>query len=456
MAKNYYKKYIVTELPSPDLRFAVLRICIAFCILFALTLFIDIQVKHGLLTLPNWFSIGDIDDARTVLSAIIGAVSTVLGLVFSVVLLVLSVAGSQFGPRLLRLFILDQKGETTIGLFSATFLFSLFTMVVMRSNNNYEFVPHLTTFTAAILMIVSFASLITFSQRIRTGIQTGNLIARVTADLSGSLANYIALRKYKNERMISSSEDPLVLRQNCYDLGYPILAVQAGYLQAINYGKIIAEAAKANVVVAMKVHPGNFVIKGTVIAYILPAQENLSFIRCINSALFIGPNRSLTQDPEFAFSQIVEVGARALSPAVNDPFTAIACIDWLANNILSLSELPETGDAWLDEKGQIRLLELDIKFPRLVRAAFDMIREAAAKDPSVLIRLLQNFSRIGPHFKNNEHRAALMRQVRATKELIDLQSFTDCDLEDMQAFYIKASEALQPLHYHPHESGSPS
>lgn len=445
MSKHRYKEYDTDEPVTTDLRLAVLGICLMASVLFALTLFIDIQAQKGLIPLPSWLSIGNVEDARVMLSSILQAVSTVLGLVFSVVLLVLSMAASQFGPRLLRRFILDQNGQGTIGLFSATFLFSLFALVVARAENGHEFVPQLTTITAVALMIASFAALIAYSQSIRKEIQAGNLIARVTEDLSRAIANYIALRKTCAEENATNTpvENPAILRQRCADEGYPILASNAGYLQAIDYDSLIATATANDAVISLKIHSGNFIISGTVLAHIIPAEKGELLVQSINNALRIGPNRTITQDPEFAFAQIVEIGIRALSMAINDSFTGIACVDWLSNNILSLVNLPETGESWQDKTGHTRLIEIPVKYPRLVGAAFDMMRESGADNPSILIRMLQNFTRMGPHFKSNAQRDAIMRQVTAIRELADLQSFTSIDLNDIINWYNQACEALK-------------
>jgi len=445
VSQHNYNEHDTDEPVVTDLRLAVLGICFLVCILFAMTLFIDVQVQKGNIPLPKWVSVGNVDDARILLSSILQAVSTVLGLVFSVVLLVLSMAATQFGPRLLRRFIIDQNGQGTIGLFAGTFLFSLFTLVAVHVKNGQEFVPQITAITAVILMILSFGALIFFSQSIRKEIQTGNLIARVDEDLANAITNYTALRQVlaKNNANISAEESTLVVHKRCLEEGYPLLADNAGYLQSIDYGKLITAATAVDAVIALKIRPGHFIITGTVLAHIIPAQKASLLTKSIKDALRVGPNRTLTQDLEFAIAQIVEVGIRALSPAVNDTFTGIACVDWLTNSISILVDLPDSGESWQDTMGRTRLIEVPVKFPRLVSAAFDMIREAGENNPAILIRLLQNFTRLGPHLKNNSQREAVMRQVTAVRELMDMQPFTQTDLKDLLEMYGNAREALK-------------
>lgn len=428
------------------MRIVVLIICLIICALFAVTLFIDIVAQRYRILLPDWFSIGNVDDARVILSTIIEAVSTVLGLVFSVVLLVLSMAASQFGPRLLRRFILTYNGEMTIGLFAGTFLFSLMTLVVVHMKNGHEFVPQLTIITSCILIILSFAALICFSQRIRTGIQTGNLVSKLYQDLLKGVNDYVALRKvHALENAKFAGGDSAALREKCVTEGYPILARAHGYLQAIDHVSIIKAATRADTTILLMLHPGEFVIAGTILAYVIPTDKGGLFSSVINEAFTVGANRTLTQDPDFAFAQIIEIGIRALSPAINDTFTGIACVDWLSDMIMSLVELPETGDSWFDNNGHIRLIVIPMKFPRLVRSAFDMIREAGATNPAVLIRLLHNFARIAPHLKSHDQRAAFMRQITAINDHAESNEFTSVDLEDIKRFHHHVCKALNSI-----------
>ncbi|QMT59503.1 DUF2254 domain-containing protein [Legionella sp. PC997] len=443
MSHNY-SEFDADARSGTDLRIAVLGICLLACALFALTIFLDVQSHKGYIKYPSWLSIGDVDDARVMLVAIIGAVSTVLGLVFSVVLLVLSMASTQFGPRLLRRFIIEQNGQGTIGLFSSTFLFSLFTLVVVRYQDGHEFVPHLTTLTAVLMMILSFAALITFSQNIRKEIQTGNLIAKVDEDLTRVITNYVALRKARTKESanIAPEEHPEVLRKRSLNESYSVLASNPGYLQSINYSKLIKAATREDAVIILKVRPGHFVITETTLADIIPNEKGPILIKTIHETLRIGPNRTLPQDPEFAMAQIVEIGIRALGDAINDTFTGIACVDWLTNNISVLVDLPETGESWQDGAGRTRLIEMPVTFSHLVGAAFDMIRESGGKNPAILIRMLQNFTRIAPHLRSDKQRAAIMRQITAIREFVDLHPFTRTDMKDMIEIYDKACAAL--------------
>src|SRR5213593_2876377 len=168
---------------KPDLWRVPLVMCLATVLLFLITVQVDWAAAQGQVTLPRWLSVGGPDDARAILGAMLGAVSTVLALIFSVALLVLSMAVSQFGPRILYRFVRDAITQVTIGLFLASFVHTLLTFVVTRQAGASHFVPQLTICTCVVLVGASFGFLVIFSHRIAMSIQTQNVVARIVADL---------------------------------------------------------------------------------------------------------------------------------------------------------------------------------------------------------------------------------------------------------------------------------
>src|SRR5262249_16890005 len=125
--------------------------------LFGLTLIPDVLDKYGVIRLPSWLTMGSIDDARAILSATMGAVATVLALIFSVALLVLSMVATLFGPRLLYRFLQDWVTQVTIGLFMGTFIYICLVFLVTHQDPQSSFVPQVSLITAWILVVVSFA-----------------------------------------------------------------------------------------------------------------------------------------------------------------------------------------------------------------------------------------------------------------------------------------------------------
>src|ERR1700678_476787 len=160
-----------------------LQLSLVAVALFGITLIPDILDKYGVIHIPSWLTMGSIDDARAILSAMMGAVATVLALIFSVALLVLSMVATLFGPRLLYRFLDDVVTQATIGLFMATFIYLCLVFLVTHSDSHSTFIPQVSLITSWFLVITSFGFLIYYSHRIATSIQNPDMIARIVDDM---------------------------------------------------------------------------------------------------------------------------------------------------------------------------------------------------------------------------------------------------------------------------------
>src|SRR5271167_2146008 len=164
-----------------------LQLSLVAVALFGLTMIPDILDKYGIIHIPSWLTMGSIDDARAILSATMGAVSTVLALIFSVALLVLSMVATLFGPRLLYRFLQDWVTQFTIGLFMASFIYLCLVFLVTHQDANSTFVPQISLITSWFLVVGSFAFLVYYSHRIAASIQNPDMIARIVDDLHPSV-----------------------------------------------------------------------------------------------------------------------------------------------------------------------------------------------------------------------------------------------------------------------------
>ena len=434
------------------LRSDLWRVPLAMCggavVLFLITIGIDSAAAHQWIALPAWLSIGGIDDARAILGAMLGAVSTVLALIFSVALLVLSMAANMLGQRLMYRFIRDGITQVTIGLFLATFLQILLTFVVTRGGEIHTFVPQVTLLTSVLLTCASFGCLVVYSHRVAMSIQTDNVVARIVADLDRLLivASHSWSVAARQARPISSQPssggDYAALWRRCIDEGGHIVATQSGYLERIRYDALITAAEQAEAVVRLAYRPGEFVMKGSVLAYVLPADRAADLTNAVVEAVSIGKFRTLEQDLEFAIAQLVEIALRALSPAINDTFTGIRCVDRLGDALREFAGIPTFDGVWRTPAGTMRLLERPMQFPWLVKAAFDKIRQAAVGTPAVMIRMLETCARLAPFLTMPEHRKALLDQVEAIWESAAGASLVRVDRADVEAAYRTAQKAL--------------
>ena len=160
-----------------------LQLALAAVALFGITLIADILDEYGVIHIPSWLPMGSIDDARAILSAMMGAVATVLALIFSVSLLVLSMVSTLFGPRLLYRFLQDWVTQVTIGLFMGTFVYICLVFLVTHQGQQSTFIPQISLITSWVLVVLSFGFLVYYSHRVAASIQNPDMIGAIADDL---------------------------------------------------------------------------------------------------------------------------------------------------------------------------------------------------------------------------------------------------------------------------------
>jgi uncharacterized membrane protein len=335
-----------------------------------------------------------------------------------VTLLVFSTAANQFGPRLMPRFLRDRSMQVTLGLFLATFLYCLAAFVFTGHRGNAAFVPQLTLLTTVGFVFTSFGYLLVYNNQVAQAIQTNNVLPHIVEDL------YAAISELATPRVIETAVGPAPqtvetaekLWNRCAAEGSPILATTSGYVQRINHAWLVHAADRRDVVVHMAFRPGQFVLEGEALAHVLPAAHGAEMAAEIHGAVMLGQHRTLEQDIEFAFAQLSEIAIRALSPAINDTYTGLICIDWLGDALRMMVGFPMSDGAWRTRQGQLRLLIPPLRLEQIIRCAFDLIRQAGASSPAVTIRLLQTFARLAPQLQNMEQRRAVLEEAEAVRE----------------------------------------
>jgi uncharacterized membrane protein len=205
----------------------------------------------------------------------------------------------------------------------------------------------------------------------------------------------------------------------------------------------VLAAARLDAVVHVLFRPGQFVLEGEILGCVYPKARGTALDALVRSHVTLGRHRTLVQDAEFGLAQIVEIGIRALSPAVNDTFTGVACIDWLGDALLVFAGLPEFNGCWHDREGKVRVCVRPIGLDRLVRMAFDQMRQAGADNPAVLIRILDTIRRLGPRMPGDGTKKALARQADAVREVAIAKGLVKLDLEDIEAAWLRVGLATE-------------
>ncbi len=412
-----------------------LRLSLAAIALFGITMIPDALDANGWIHIPSWLTMGSIDDARAILSAMMGAVATVLALIFSVALLVLSMVSTLFGPRLLSRFLQDWVTQATIGLFMGTFLYVCLCFLVTHQDANSRFVPQISLLTSWVLVVGSFGFLVFYSHRVAASIQNPDMIARIVDDLHPAVVG--SRVQAESEGTGAPPDDETVLRRA--ESGAIVLCPKTGYLQHLDHGALVAAARDAGALLVFRFRVGQFVFRGERFASIVSATAAPRLAPLIARHAAIGRHRTLTQDSEFGIAQIVEIGIRALSPAVNDTFTGVACVDWLADALLLLAENPPLEGNWYDISGELRVWIPPVRLERLAKLAFDQIRQASASTPAVLIRQLEVIHRIAPRVPEAARRV-LAEEADAILETAS--ALVEWDRRDLDAAYARATTTL--------------
>ena len=224
------------------------------------------------------------------------------------------------------------------------------------------------------------------------------------------------------------------------ETGAVVACRASGYMQHVEHGALVAAARAADALVVLRFRPGQFVLRGEPLAAIVPASAAAQLEGRVDRHVAIGRHRTLEQDSEFGIAQIVEIAIRALSPAVNDTFTGVACVDWLGDALLALAEKPPLDGNWYDAGGALRVWVPAVRIDRLVKLAFDQIRQASATTPAVLIRQLDMIRRLAPRMPERA-KTALADQLDAIRDTASPE-LAALDRRDLDAAHARAAAAL--------------
>jgi uncharacterized membrane protein len=305
-------------------------------LLFFVTQHLDQATRTSLESLPILFS-GGSSAARSVLSAISGSVITVVATVFSLTIVALQLASSQYSPRVLRNFTSDRGVQLVLGAYIATFLYSLLVLRIIRSpaGATEAFVPKISVTVAILLALACVGLLVYFVSHIATIIQSSTIVQRAHTDAARTIANLEDLDGCPAGEETSEDPpagDPLVLR-----------AQRSGYVQHVDV-EALAEAltgdeAAGKTTVEVPSGPGRFVPAGSTVLKVWPARELTERAEeGAHGALVLGRERSFQGDFAFGLRQLSDIALKGLSPAVNDPTTAMQAMDRMEAIFVALGE----------------------------------------------------------------------------------------------------------------------
>lgn len=383
---------------------------------------------------PTFFYYANPDNIRTFLGVCATSILGVAGVTFSITIASLTLASQQYGPRLLRNFMQDRFNQTVLGIFIATFLYSVSVLQFTSSMEVEGVRPIISMTTLMALMVVDLLALVFFIHHIAMSIQADAIINSVNTELRSYILSFFP----------DEYDDASLLPQGASELapdfqinGQTVLTKQSGYLQVINYDGLMTLASEHNIVIKCVVKSGGFIMHGATIAeYFSDKTDEIAGLdELICRAFVTGKTQTPVQDPEFAIRQLVEVAVRALSPGINDPYTAITCIDKLGDNIAFLIHRHFPSSQRLDEEGHLRLQLKHVDFHGVVDVSFNQIRQHGKSDTAVMIRLLETLLNLSMQVRNQEQALVIKAQADAINSDSIAMQDAEKDKKDTEILY---------------------
>ena len=335
----------------------------------------------------------EVDGARAILTTLATATLGVAGVAFSVTIVAVSFASSNYGPRLIGNFMKDRKNQVILGIFVATFVYciTVLTMVHARTETSGTdldaFVPHLSLYFALLLTLAAVGALIAYIHHIPESINIMNLTAEIGAKLQSSV---IRMLDEEDGRTCDMPDAEPMDVESWFEEpqagdAHVVRAEVSGFLQQFDLENLAALARKKGIQIVLHRSPGDFLVTGETVLSARPARSGAgATTRRMRLCFTQGDNRTDSQDIFFLSDQLVEVLGRALSPGINDPRTAMLCLDWLRAGLVAFARRPPSQPARSDDP----VLYRRVAFEDMLNRSFGEMRQYVAADRTVTLQAM--------------------------------------------------------------------
>ena len=363
---------------------------------------------------PHLFGAGA-EGARGMMSTIAGSMMSVVGVMFSMILVVLALASSQYTSRILRNFMRSRVTQVVLGIFAGIFTYCLIVLRTIRSGEG-AFVPGLAVFFGFVLALGGVGALMFFIHHIASSIQASSIIASVAQETIAAIDRLFPDKLGQGPGEDDEYPTPRPLSEQNWRT---VPAEASGYIQSVNNAALLRLARDRKTIVSMEQGIGEFVVQNTTLASIaLEDPPDRETIAALQAAFSISRHRTVEQDVAFGIRQIVDVALKALSPGIVDTTTAIMCVDYLTV-ILARIAPRQFSSSRRYEKGQLRVIAKGPSFEDLLGGSFDQIRNSAKGDVAIMSRMLGAFQTIASLTGSPKRRQAIREQAQWIAELAE-------------------------------------
>ncbi|SBS29388.1 hypothetical protein MSP8886_01531 [Marinomonas spartinae] len=380
----------------------------------------------------------DADITRSLLTSIAGSIMTVVSITFSITIVALTTASSQFGPRLIRNFMEDTSTQLVLGTFIALFVYCLVLVRMTGHFANGDYLPGLTIAGAMLMTLFGILLLIYFIHHVSQNLQSDNVIDNVHLELQRTLEKIFD--QQKEDENTESRHNQLTTESVKTDNQKEIINLadaiqiksdQYGYIQTINYTCLCKLMKKLDGYIEIVVKQGDFVVKRmvTMKCYLpyLSKEDEQALLQCFT----FGAKRTPIQDPEFAIHQLVEIALRALSPGINDPYSAIACVDKLTATLCDMTQKTFPKGYACDEDNLERVCYKVTSFHNLASIAFDQIRQHSQTCLAISLRQLEGLIHIAEQATDSSHWSFIDHQKRMIEHSLKQRPLIDLDRREI-------------------------
>ena len=384
-AENYWNQLTATLWFVPTI-FVVGSILLAF-----LFVGIDYSVGERLGYFPRFFGIQP-SGAKDMLAVIAGSTMTVAVTAFSITIVALTLASTQFSPRILRTFMRDSGSQIVLGILVGIFTYCIIVLRTIQDggdNQNNSFVPSISVFFGIILGFVAVGCLIYFIHHVATSIQATSIVAHIAKETTGEIKRTFPTGEVTDKIDRETAE---ILAGKNFTV---INAERTGYVQNADGQELVKLAEKYDLILTMQRGIGQFVIEGLPILQVYSRNggfaPDAAQIKKLKKFYEIDDFRTVEGDVAFGLRQIVDIALKALSPAVNDTTTGIICVDYLSAILVCLAKRPSCS-SYLKSNGKLRLIMEQQKFEDFFDLAFNQIRQNAGGNVAIILRQLSSLN----------------------------------------------------------------
>jgi len=338
--------------------------------------------------------------AQGILADIATSIMTVVSIVFAILLMTLTLASMQFSPRIIVSFAKDRVTQWTLGIFLGTFAYCMAALPSARSRPA-PFEPVATVLGAMFLAVACVGWLLFFIYHISHAISVNQIVDRIAAETE-TIVDEMMPSPRRSVRVVEPPREAI-------EWTPAVPSEVSGYIRVVDTGRLVQLARIYHVKIQVTRRVGQFVPAGIPLVEVSKADRlTPDADDDVRAAFDFGPFRTLQQDVEFGVLQIVDIALKAISPAVNDPTTAISCVDQLSRILIRFASREPPEELLYDPPGVFRVSIQWVDFDHLLDSAFEQIRMYAKADVAVSLRLLRALRDIASAAPDRQFRRSLL------------------------------------------------